>query len=81
MAPDVVNPQMPVGFELAWAIVVAVYLVVVAVAVTSLWRSRDRLSPTSLVLWALAIVVLPLTGGVAWLLVGRQMTRRRVASA
>lgn len=74
------NPLMPAAFDVVWLLVLVVYAAVVAGAAVSLWRTRHGISPTALTLWTAAVVILPLLGGLAWLLLGRQARRRDLAA-
>ena len=56
------NPLLPSGFDAVWSVVALALLVVPVVTLIALFRSPDTAPQGTRLLWALAIVALPLLG-------------------
>jgi Phospholipase_D-nuclease N-terminal len=67
-----VNPMLPVGFDIAWSTIVVLVIVLAVVALISLARTANRLTPTEALIWTLVTIFVPVVGPVAWLSIGRR---------
>ena len=72
-----INPELPIGSLLTWHLqviaIAAVALILPVYAGLILWRSRDRMETTHVILWIAVIVTAPYIGSIVWLLFGRQL--------
>ena len=65
------NPLLPVGYDIFWAVVVAVQLVVLVLALVSIARTR-RLGATAQAVWVLIVLLIPILGSLTWFILGRR---------
>ena len=70
------NPLLPSGYDIVWSIAVVLPCVLFVAAIATLVGARDRMAPLHLMIWTATIVVAPVVGALAWLLVGLPLSRR-----
>ena len=68
------DPLVPSAYDVVWAMVMLVPLIVAVGALVSLGRSRAGLTAPQTLVWVLLILLVPLLGAVAWLAAGRPRT-------
>ena len=59
------NPTVPLGFDLAWAAVIVLWLSLVAVAWVSILRSNQARRGSAF-WWCLLVLLMPFTGALIW---------------
>ena len=70
------NSALPTGSLSLWhllVIAIAAALILPLYAGLILWRSRQRMETTHVILWIVVIVVAPYLGSIVWLVFGRQL--------
>lgn len=67
------NPLIPSGYDVLWSLVALAVLSFALAAVVSIARTRDVTGFRAL-LWIVAVLALPVVGGILWFAVGRQST-------
>lgn len=76
------DPRVLIPFEYSLffnlSIVVAIALLIASL--TTLWRHRSRLPGSALIVWLIAILVVPWLGAIAWLALGRRLPVDRFSS-
>ncbi|MHC2999765.1 PLDc N-terminal domain-containing protein [Microbacterium sp. HJ5] len=65
-----VNPTLPVGFDLVFAVVAIAVVALAIAALVSIYRHRDDLGRPVTAVWMVAVVVLPIIASVAWFIFG-----------
>ncbi|GAA5094712.1 hypothetical protein GCM10025760_26180 [Microbacterium yannicii] len=71
------NPLIPAGYDIVWSLAAAIVIALAIVALVTLARSGDRLTPTQGLLWAALVLLVPVLGPIAWLTTGRKTTTNR----
>lgn len=66
------NPLMPATYDLVWSAVALVAFGLAVWAIASLSRRARHLPSSTVLTWALVIVVVPVLGPVSWLAAGRR---------
>jgi uncharacterized membrane protein YhaH (DUF805 family) len=56
------NPILPAGYDIAWAIVSFLVIALVVVALVSLARTAKRLTSTQALIWTLVTILCPWSG-------------------
>lgn len=74
------NVQLPLGFEVAWFLVVAVLVALAVSAMVSVFLNRSHFATSVLALWVLAIVVFPFVGSLVWFCLGRPKVAQRAST-
>ncbi len=78
---DFVNPVIPAWYDLWWSaggVLILLALVTVwVVALISIRRHSDRLSPTATAVWVAIVLFASLLGAIAWFTIGRPQARER----
>jgi hypothetical protein len=69
---DATNPLMPAAYDLVWSGLAVVVLGLAVWAIVSLCRSAGWLSSTSVLMWVIVILAVPVLGPVSWLAAGRR---------
>ena len=59
------NPTVPLGFDLAWAAVIVLWLSLVTVAWVSILRSNQARRGSAF-WWCLLVLLMPFTGALIW---------------
>jgi hypothetical protein len=75
IALESVNPLMPVGYDIAWSLVVLVMIVGAIAALVSIYRIRERMVGLEVALWVAVAVFLPAVGPLLWFVLGHRKTR------
>ncbi|MGB7234854.1 MAG: PLD nuclease N-terminal domain-containing protein [Rhodococcus sp. (in: high G+C Gram-positive bacteria)] len=70
------NPTLPLAFDVAWTALVVIWIVLSAVAVVSIVRTRHDRSGAKL-WWCLFVLAVPVIGSLVWFWPGRARTERR----
>jgi hypothetical protein len=68
------NPLIPAYYDLVWVVAPALSIALAIVALVSISRTAQR-SRTEVVAWVAFVVVAPVVGSVAWLLVKASLRR------
>ncbi|MBZ4486441.1 PLDc N-terminal domain-containing protein [Microbacterium sp. cx-55] len=72
-----VNPLLPDGNDIAWALVTAALLTLMLAALVSLARHATRLTGGQTLGWTLLTVLVPIIGPITWLAIGRRNAATR----
>lgn len=64
-----INPVTPWAFNVVWLVTLLAAFALWGIAAITLISARARLSPGVLIVWVVAIVILPIAGSAAWLLI------------
>jgi drug/metabolite transporter (DMT)-like permease len=68
------DPLIPAYVELAWVVLPVLVVALAVIALVSISRTAHR-SRTEVVAWVAFVVVAPVVGSVAWLLVNSSLRR------
>jgi hypothetical protein len=74
------NPLIPPFYDLIWAVFPVLSIALAIVALVSISRTAHR-SRTEVVAWVAFVVVAPVVGSVAWLLVRASLRRGQMTTA
>jgi membrane-anchored protein YejM (alkaline phosphatase superfamily) len=80
MRLESINPLVPSGYDIAWALVGVVVVAALAAAILmALWSimRSTRLTAAGRVLWVLVVFALPVLGTAAWFAWGRDARLER----
>ena len=66
------NPLLPASYDIAFALFVIAHIVLILVAFVSLVRRAKTLTPWQAIAWILIVLLVPILGALAWLLIGRR---------
>lgn len=66
------NPLIPAAYDIIWAGVTLLLLVVLVAALVSIARARKGLSAGHALAWTAIVIFVPLVGPLAWLFIGRR---------
>ncbi|MDF2563134.1 MAG: hypothetical protein K0R99_4580 [Microbacterium sp.] len=67
------NPLLPAGYDIAWSVVAALVIALTLFALIGLARSATRLTGWQGTVWAALIVLVPVIGPMAWLMIGQRV--------
>jgi hypothetical protein len=76
-----VNPLLPAGYDIAWAVAMVLIVSLAVVALVSIARQARGLSSTQALVWTVVVIVVPVLGSLAWLLIGRMSSGGEVEAA
>ncbi|TSD46067.1 PLDc_N domain-containing protein [Rhodococcus sp. KBS0724] len=66
---EVSQPMVPIGFDIAWSVMMILWIVLTVAAVVSIVRSDA--DPVAKIGWSALAVILPILGPAAWFLASR----------
>lgn len=81
MPHDVINPLLPGGFDIVWALVAISMIALAAVALWTVWSSKISITLPVRVLISIAIFAMPIVASTIWLLAFASMRRKSVNAA
>lgn len=67
MSHDVINPLLPAGFDIVWALVAIATIAPAVVALWTAWSSKIALPLSMRVLVSIAVIALPIVASTIWL--------------
>ena len=73
-----VNPATPGAAGLAFALLIALQVLVLVLALVSLWRAKDRMPLSVAAIWAVVVLLVPFLGPLVWLVLGRNREWRQL---
>lgn len=74
---DSANPLVPAGYDIAWAAIAALLVVLVVFALVSIARTAHRLTLFQALIWVLVTIFVPVVGAIVWLSIGRRSVPTR----
>jgi hypothetical protein len=72
---EVLNPLLPVGYDIAWTAIVAFAVIAAVVAFISIYRQRQQMSGLERAIWVATCLFIGIIGPIAWLAIGRRKAR------
>lgn len=75
------NPQLPIGFEAVFALVVAAIAFVSILAVISILRRRKVITPSDAAAWIIAVLLFPILGALAWFMLRSRGTTDAIGAS
>ncbi len=73
------NPLIPSALDVAWSAITVVAVCLAIVALITLIRNSRSLTSVQALWWAAIVLLLPILGPTAWLLIGRTSARGRAS--
>ena len=64
------NPTVPIGFDIAWSVLMILWIILTVAAVVSVVRSDA--DPVAKIGWSALAVILPIVGPAAWFFASRR---------
>ncbi|WAB81319.1 PLDc N-terminal domain-containing protein [Microcella daejeonensis] len=73
---ETANPMLPAGYDLLLTLVPIMMIALIAASLVSIARHSDGLSPLATAVWSAVVLLAPLLGPAAWVLIGRAQVRQ-----